>query len=430
MKIKTGFLLFATLLTFGAWAAAAGIEDGRSTASSYAGREPDAPWRRAAAERIEKIRKGDLSVAVKDADGRPVSDATVTVRMRRHAFDFGSAVAARALFAETADNEKYRETIKRMFNMVVLENDLKWPDWERNREQSIRAVDWLRENGIRVRGHCLVWPAWNRMPRDVGGLKDDAAALRERVRKHIADETSALRGKIAEWDVINEPYTNHAVMDVLGNEVMGEWFKTAREGDPDVRLFLNDYSILSNGGTDAAHQAHYEKTIRSLLESGAPLDGIGMQGHFGRRLTAPERMLDILDRFGKFGKPIKATEFDVDATDEPLQADFTRDFMTALFSHPSVNGIVMWGFWEGRHWKPNAALFRRDWSIKPNGRVWMDLVFKQWWTEVEGRTDAQGNYRTRGFLGDYEIEAARDGKAVRENVALDGDGTTATVTLK
>ncbi|MDO8942927.1 MAG: hypothetical protein Q7U75_07060, partial [Desulfobacterales bacterium] len=65
--------------------------------------------------------------------------------------------------------------------------------------------------------------------------------------------------------------------------------------------------------------------------------------------------------------------------------------------------FLMWGFWEGRHWIPDAAMLRRDWSEKPNYQAWRDLVFKEWWTDVEGRTDARGRFTASGFLGAYQI---------------------------
>ena len=84
--------------------------------------------------------------------------------------------------------------------------------------------------------------------------------------------------------------------------------------------------------------------------------------------------------------------------------------MTAMFSHPSVKAFVMWGFWEGAHWIPSGAMLRRDWSLKPNGTVYKDLVFKKWWTNADGKTGAKGTFATRGFLGDYEIEVKAGGK--------------------
>ena len=61
--------------------------------------------------------------------------------------------------------------------------------------------------------------------------------------------------------MINEPYSNHDIMDLSGERVMVDWFLAARRNLPQAPLYLNDYSILSNGGQDIAHQNHYERTI-------------------------------------------------------------------------------------------------------------------------------------------------------------------------
>jgi len=401
----------------------------------YAGSNADAPWRAAAAERIEKLRKGDLAVVVKDAAGKPIEGAAVKVRQARHAFGFGSAIASDRLLAESPDGEKYRDTVKRLFNKIVFENDLKWGDWAwenpANRPKVPKALDWLDRQHIEARGHCLVWPAWGNMPADLKKLAGDRPALEKRIAAHVREEVGALKGRLVEWDVINEPYSNHDVMDICGNDVMADWFRIAHEADPKPVLFINDYSILSSGGRDTAHQAHYEKTIRFLLEKGAPLGGIGLQSHFDWALTPPPKLLEILDRFGSLGPEIEleATEFDIDITDEALQAAYLRDFMTTLFSHPKVKGIIMWGFWEGHHWKPSAALFRKDWSVKPNGQAWIDLVTKTWWTSADGKTAASGDFKTRGFLGEYDVTVEANGKTKTVRAQLPKDGATLAVTM-
>ena len=149
-----------------------------------------------------------------------------------------------------------------------------------------------------------------------------------------------------------------------------------------------------------------------LLAQGAPLAGIGLQSHFGWDLTAPTMILKELDRFGELGLELEITEHDIDITDEQAQADYTRDFMTLAFSHPAVTGFLSWGFWEGMHWKPTGAYFRKDWSLKPAGKVWIDLVTEKWWTSAEGKTTGNGTYQTRGFLGDYEV-VVRKGSQVK-----------------
>jgi endo-1,4-beta-xylanase len=103
--------------------------------------------------------------------------------------------------------------------------------------------------------------------------------------------------------------------------------------------------------------------------------------------------------------------------------------MTAVFSHPAVEGIVMWGFWEGQHYNPSAALYRRDWSIKPNGQVWENLVFNEWWTDEIGQTNENGFLEARGFLGDYEIEVEHEGRKVMVPARLERGGTRVGIVL-
>jgi GH35 family endo-1,4-beta-xylanase len=399
--------------------------------ASYDGREPDAAWREAARRRIAEHRQADLAVAVTGADGRPVRGASVTVTMQRHAFGFGSAVAAGMITADGADAERYREVIRTWFSKVVFENDLKWPHWEnpRERARTLKALDWLQAQGITVRGHCLVWPSWKRMPRDVSRLKDDPEALGRRIVSHIEEEVGALKGRIADWDVINEPLWNHDAMDVLGRGAMVEWYKAARRADPATVLYLNDQNILAGGGTDRRHQDHYEGTARYLLKEGAPLGGLGMQCHFGEHVTPPERLLEILDRFAAFDLPIQVTEFDISTKDREFQADYLRDFMTAVFSHARVKGILMWGFWAGRHWKPDAALFDRDWNLRPHGKAWRDLVLNEWWTREAGATDDRGRFEARGFLGDYEVAVTAGEKQKTVPATLGPEGAAVTVRL-
>ncbi len=381
------------------------------TKVSYAGQSADAPWRTAAEARIEKNRKADLTVAVTDASGKPLAGATVSVAQRRHAFGWGSAVTVRGLLRQDDDGEKYRAIIEKYYTRVVFENDLKWESWDRpdNHAKILQATDWLRARNIEVRGHNLIWPSWKYTPKDVQSRKGNPDDLRQRINSHITNEVTAMKGRLVDWDVINEPYNNHDVMDLLGNDEMIAWFKLARLCDPDVKLTLNDYAILSAGGMDKAHQDHFEKTLRFLKDGGAPITGLGMQSHFGGTPTPPERMLSILNRYAALGLDISITEHDIDTADEQLQADFTRDFLTTVFSHPSVVAVLTWGFWEKSHWRPNAAYYRADWSLTPAGQVWLDLVTKKWWTNATLRTAADGAARTRGFLGDYEITVTHNG---------------------
>jgi hypothetical protein len=114
-------------------------------------------------------------------------------------------------------------------------------------------------------------------------------------------------------------------------------------------------------------------------------------------------------------------------TDEDLQADYTRDFVIALYSHPSVTGFTKWGFYQGRHWKPDAAMYRSDWSEKLSAKVWRDLVRGAWLTRVESKTDADGKLSTRGHLGDYEFTVTVGDKTIKQMRTLNQTGATLTI---
>ena len=393
------------------------------TPATYTGRAPDAPWRAAAAERIEKIRKATLAIRVTDPAGTPIPGAQVRVFQKKHAFGWGTAVDAKQLLADGPDADRYRSALLADFNKVVVENHLKWAMWESDRDTATKAVAWLREHGLPVRGHCLVWPGKTNLPKNIVALLDQPDPLRQRIAGHIADEAGAFRGQLVEWDVLNEPFSNTDVQTVLGDGAMIDWFRAAHAADPAPRLFINDYSILESGGRDAAHQDHYFKTIEFLLDAGAPVQGIGIQGHFSEDLTPIPRLVEILDRFATFGLPIQITELDINTYDETLAADYTRDFLTAMFSHPSISGVVVWGFWEKHHWIPAAAFYRADWSLRPAGEVWKQLTQKTWWTDVTVKTDASGRADVRGFLGDYEMTATANGKVVTTKTEIQRGGS-------
>ncbi|CAN5385665.1 hypothetical protein BH09VER1_BH09VER1_07460 [soil metagenome] len=399
------------------------------TSLSYAGREPDAPWRKAALDRIEKYRKADLTVNVQDAAGRPVSGAEVEVREKRSAFPFGTAVRSKLLVEATGpDAERYREELAKNFGRAVFEGEMKWVSWNKPESRIItfKAADWLRDHGLELRGHVLVYPKWRKnQPGLRQQFSQDPEGLRKAIDGYIADMAGAFKGEITDWDVINEHTADDDWTAMLGSPAMIEWFKKAHAVDPGAKLVFNDNSIaISPGGTvDSPRQKLYYQTVKYLKESGAPIDGMGLQYRaFSHRLSPPERVLDVFEILNGLGPDIYITEFDLIVEDEQLQADLLRDYMTIAFSQPKVKSFLMWGFWDGAHHQNNAPLFREDWSLKPSGQVFMDLLFHQWWTSEAGRTNSSGVFSTRGFLGDYTITATYDGKTAASIGTLEKGG--------
>lgn len=392
------------------------------TIRRYPGFEADAPWRAAARERIDRIRKAELAVSVVDADGRPVPGARVRVRLDRHAFALGTCIKVPRILGTTPDDERYRETLARHFTKAVFEDDLKWEQWEqggeRHRERVLATIRWLRDHDLSPRGHVIVWPSWGRMPARLRALEQDPAALRRAIEERVESQTRSLAGLLDEWDVVNENYAHTDATDILGRSVMADWFRIAARETPRTRLFYNDYVMFQGAGPGSPSETLFG-ILSDLREAGAPIGGIGEQAHFGGNPPGPEAVLAKLDRFATLGLPIQVTEFDVDTADRDLQVAYTRDFLITIFSHPAVTGIVCWGFWEGSHWKPRAAFWDREWNVRPNGRVWLDLFEREWTTDETATTDASGRCAVRAFKGRLAVAADSDGRRGDATIELD-----------
>ncbi|GAA5510936.1 hypothetical protein Rcae01_06448 [Novipirellula caenicola] len=421
----------------------------------YQGREQNAAWRTSALERIDRIRKGELAIEVVDANGNPVPGVRVRAAMQKHAFGFGNAVNSEVLGAPKSDfpinpkkqiivdweeAQKYREVVKKYFDRVTFESELRPHVWKGLNGKSVEArrkhdiffnktLPWLIENNINVRGHYVAWAPmdFNAIEKEFVG---DPKAHREWLWTHMKDVLPATSEFVTEWDTINHiiGWGKHTYEKEYGGpEIYAEIMAEARRLAPNATHAINEGKILPDG----YKREPYKHIIRFLNEQGQPADIVGFMAHFdSTTLTPPEELLQVYDEFAEIAPRLQLSEFDVDAgDDEQLQADYFRDVMIATFSHPNFEAIVQWGFWEKMHWKPAAALWRADWTIKPAGEVFVDLVANQWWTDEVSQTDNDGKSQLRGFLGDYEITVEKDGVTKKVNATLTADGTAVQVHL-
>jgi endo-1,4-beta-xylanase len=379
----------------------------------------------AIASRIGRHRMGEL--VVKTSPG-----AQVKVEQLRHEFWFGTAVSnsiartrGRGRMTD-ADQDKYLEVLAANFNSAVHENALKWHNCERTETggfdySAAEAIyDICAARDIAMRGHCIFWCTDRNVQPWVKRLDDKP--LREVVERRARDITGRFRGRIEEFDLNNELLFGDFYRRKLGQGIIRQMAEWAKQGNPRVVLYLNEQGSLASGGRNADR---YIALIRSALDQGVPIGGIGCQAHFGGDMIDGRKLQNTLDRLGQFGLPIKITEYDFDTPDERQKAEHLRRFYTICFAHPAVEGILMWGFWEGAHWRPRAALWKRDWSETPAAQAYRDLVFNRWWTQETGRADSTGTFRIRAFYGKYSVQSLGKEKQVilakengREEVAF------------
>lgn len=431
---RRAFLLGAGALAALPRPASGAATDYRTAPAGYAGMDDGASWRREALGRIEQLRKGDFLLQVTDHAGRALPGIELRASQERHHFGFGGAVQARMLFEEGSGERQqfYRETAAQLFHRITIANELKWKHYEAQRHNAELCLAWCAEQDLPVRGHCLVWPRFRRIPDGLHRLRDDLPALRRAIEQRVVEMVSRYGPPLVEWDVLNEPFTEHEFMDLLGPGAAHDWFRLAERANPRLGRWINDFGVLTR--PSAAHQDFYFEYVRGLLQAGVPVQGIGFQGHVPRAFapTPPQELFATMDRFATLGLPLQVTEFDFETSDEDLQARYTQDFLVAVFSHPAMVGLVTWTPFEyaaGEGSKPDAAFFDHALREKPNGRAWHELVNGSWRTQTQLVTDARGVARFRGFYGTYAVEASNGSAGAPLRIGLLPGATQLTITL-
>ncbi len=362
---------------------------------------------------IRKVRMGTL--VIESAPG-----AEVRVEQLRHEFWFGAALASQMFSgrAGSEDAEKYKQVFLENFNSAVTENALKW----HSMEQTKGAVDysivdailaWTGEHDVPLRGHNVFWGISNRVQPWLKAMGDEE--LRATLRARALDIARRYRGRFAEYDLNNEMLHGNYYEERLGPNITLDMASWMRAEDPQAVLYLNDYDILTGRRLE-----DYAAQIRKFRDQGVPVGGIGVQGHLHGDSFDPAALKHALDRLAEFKLPIRVTEFNfpgqrskyygqrgVRLTDEEEQskARAIADYYRICFAHPAVEGILMWGFWEGANWIPQSSLYRRDWSPTPAAAAYRDLVFREWRTNWHGRADAGGRCEVRAFFGRHRVTA-------------------------
>ena len=377
------------------------------SAFTYSGMDVNATWRNTATQMINQNRKGDLQLKLVDQDQQALANTPVQVSLQKHSYEFGSFIN-RLLIEDSNDGTQYGQWLKDNFNVATT--PVYWADWgwaSAERQEHYRQMAaWLQQNEIPTRGHVLMYPGWDFAPQALRDLASNPEAFQNRIIAHLEEIVPIMQAYgVNEYDVTNELRDLTEVIDIVGLQGVVDWFLKVRELDPSAKLYINENTILTEGGTNQAAQDHYYTIIKTLIELGAPIDGIGMQGHSTEAATSPEKIWSILDRFAAFELPIRITEYDLNTRDTKGQAQYDVDFYTAIFAHPATVGITRWGFYEPVMWLPLGAIIDANGEYKPNGLAHQKLLFEDWTTDVYTTTNAEGEVTLNGFFGEYQLTA-------------------------
>ena len=213
--------------------------------------------------------------------------------------------------------------IKEQFNSITAENDMKpistQPDKSQwNFSNSDNIMRFAEMNNIPVRGHCLIWhnQTGNFMFYDENGDLVSKDILFERMKNHIETVVGRYKGRIYAWDVVNEaitddpnaphPYRESVLYQIAGDEFILKAFEYAHQADPGALLFYNDYNE-----TDPIKRERIYEMVRRMKAAGAPIHGIGMQGHYNVASPTEDDLRAAITRYREVVDVIHVTELDV-----------------------------------------------------------------------------------------------------------------------
>jgi endo-1,4-beta-xylanase len=278
------------------------------------------------------------------------------------------------------DHPAYQNIVADQFSVVTPGNEMKWQVVEPTRgtydwSGGDRLVSFAEQHGQLVRGHTLLWhnqlPGW--LTTGVANGTISNAELRDLLHKHITDEVTHFKGKIWQWDVANEFFTDSSPSTInpndfwvshLGARIIPDAFRWAHEADPHALLFYNDYNIAGEDGTNAKSDAVYA-WLKQMQAQGVPIDGVGDQGHLDTQYGFPTQMTQDLQRYAGLGLKVAITEADVrtfvdsPATQVPTDhlATFAQPYefsqmLKACLAVRACISFTVWGFGDADSWVP------------------------------------------------------------------------------
>ncbi|MGW4058241.1 endo-1,4-beta-xylanase [Amycolatopsis sp. NPDC004747] len=260
---------------------------------------------------------------------------------------FGAAISTSHL-GESA----YVNTWTAEFTGVTPENEMKWDTVEPSRNQfnfapADRIVSQAKSQGMKIRGHTLVW--YQQLANWVGGL--DAANLRSAMLNHISQVAGHWKGQVIAWDVVNEAFEENGTrrqatfQQKLGDGYIEDAFRAARTADPAAKLCYNDYNT---DGINAKSTGIYNM-VRDFKSRGVPIDCVGFQSHLSSNSNLGSYQAN-LQRFADLGVDVQITELDIGGSGSG-QANVYRQVTQACLAVSRCTGITVWGVTDKYSWR-------------------------------------------------------------------------------
>ncbi len=298
-------------------------------------------------------------------------------------FLIGAAVTPKTIVTQ-------KNLIRHHFNSITAENEMKFErvhpaENDYTFDDADELISFAEKYQLNVRGHTLVWhnqtPQW--MFENSDGSITDRITLLARMKIHMDKIMNRYNGKIYAWDVVNEAISDKEGeflrsskwRDIIGDDFIEKAFQYARQADPSALLFYNDYNEFVPQKRDKIY-----KLVKSLLEKGIPIDGIGLQGHWNLEYPSIHLIKEGIEKYASLGLKLHITELDISMfshedkrtelkapTDEMLsvQAERYRKVFALLKEYrENITSVTFWGAADDYTWLDNFPVKgRKNWPF-------------------------------------------------------------------
>jgi endo-1,4-beta-xylanase len=292
--------------------------------------------------------------------------------------------------------------IKANYNVITPENCMK-PQPTHPTEETYNwttpdaLVKWSQENNIKVWGHTLAWHAqtaqWFFRP-----ATNEQALTRElamaRLKSHIMTVVGRYKGRIIGWDVVNEAINdggtgetenlrNSSWVKAIGPDYLTLAFQWAHEADPNAQLYYNDYNIDQGAVQNKGKHASSMLLLKRLIKEGAPIHGVGIQGHWHLTTNIPD-VEKAIANYESLGLKVSISELDVTATGSnsgafggggggtisaeafQQQAQVYAKLFDIFNRHSNtISRVTFWGISDRRSWRSGQRPLVFDAQLQP-----------------------------------------------------------------
>ncbi|WP_181873238.1 endo-1,4-beta-xylanase [Fontibacillus phaseoli] len=298
-------------------------------------------------------------------------------------FRIGAAVNPRTIRSQ-------EHLLARHFNSITAENEMKFVSVHPEEEtytfdEADQLVAFARKHGMAVRGHTLVWhnqtSDW--LFKDSHDGTVSKAVLLERLRSHTQTVVGRYKNDIYAWDVVNEVIADEGEsllrpskwLDIAGPDFIAKAFHFAHEADPKALLFYNDYNESNPLKRDKIYTL-----VKSLLEQGVPIHGIGLQAHWNLFDPSLDDIRAAIEKYASLGLQLQLTELDISVfrfedkrTDlvkpEPGMLERQAEVYEAVFRllkeyREVISAVTFWGAADDYTWLDDFPVRdRKNWPF-------------------------------------------------------------------